>query len=121
MKLNGEENKDTIREASNYVSTLLLLKRFKEAKSLFLKTLPAARRVLGDNDNLTLKMRWNYAKALYKADGATPDDLRGAVATLVDAGQIARRVLGGAHPLTKGIEGDMQNARAALARASLAK
>ena len=119
LKLNGEENKDTIREASNYVSTLLLLKRFKEAKSLFLKTLPAARRVLGDNDDLTLKMRWNYAKALYKADGATPDDLREAVATLVDAGRIARRVLGGAHPLAVAIERCLRETQAMLrARAS---
>ena len=33
---------------------------------------------------LTLKMRWIYAKALYKDPGATLDDLREAVTTLED-------------------------------------
>ena len=50
----------------------------------------------------------------YKDDGATLDDLREAVATLEDAGRIARRVLGGTHPTTGGIEGAQQEARAAL-------
>ena len=55
-----------------------------------------------------------YARALYEDDGATLDDLREAVTTLEEAGRIARRVLGGAHPLTTGIDGDLQKARAAL-------
>ena len=46
--------------------------------------------------------------------GRTLDDLRKAVSTLEDAGRIARRVLGGAHPTKKGIEISLQNARAAL-------
>ena len=46
---------------------------------------------------------------------ATLDDLREAVTTLEDTVRIARRVLGGAHPLTEGIERDLQNAQAALA------
>ena len=50
----------------------------------------------------------------YKADGATLDDLRAAVTTLEDTERIARRVLGGAHPLTNAIETALQNARAAL-------
>ena len=37
-----------------------------------------------------------------------------AVTTLEDTVRIARRVLGGAHPLTKGMERDLQLARAAL-------
>ena len=49
-------------------------------------------------------MRWHYARALYSDGDATLDDLREAVTTLEDAGRIARRVLGGAHPLTKSIE-----------------
>ena len=47
-------------------------------------------------------------------DGATLDDLREAVTTLEDAERIARRVLGAAHPLTTGIEEQLQNVRAAL-------
>ena len=60
-------------------------------------------------------MRTIYAAALYHDDGATLDDLREAVATLEDAEPIARRVLGGAHPLATTIELDLRNARAALA------
>ena len=58
----------------------------------------------------------NYpAAAFYEDTGATLDDLREAVTTLEDVDRIARRVLGSAHPTTKGIEEDLQNARAALA------
>ena len=53
------------------------LERFEEAKSLLRKTMPVARRVLGESHELTLKMRWIYAAALYRDDGATLDDLRG--------------------------------------------
>ena len=56
----------------------------------------------------------NYAEALYSDDGATLDDLREAVTMLEDAGRIARRVLGGAHPTTRGIEVALREARAAL-------
>ena len=76
--------------------------------------MPVARRVLGEGHNLTLKMRWIYAMSLYRDDGATLDDLREAMTTLEDAEQTARRVLGGVHPTTMGIERQLQNAQAAL-------
>ena len=57
----------------------------------------------------------NYAIALYKADGATLDDLREAVTMLEETERIARRVLGGSHPAVAGIELSLRNARAALA------
>ena len=47
-------------------------------------------------------------------DGATLDDLREAVTTLEDAERIAQRVLGGRHPTTEEIEGDVERSRAAL-------
>ena len=56
----------------------------------------------------------NYAQTLYRDEGATLDDLREAVTTLEELVIIARRVYGGAHPLTARIEGDLRNARAAL-------
>ena len=54
------------------------------------------------------------AQAIYRDDGATLDDLREAVTTLEETERIARRVLGGAHPTTTGIEENLQDARAAL-------
>ena len=55
-----------------------------------------------------------YARTLYFDPTATLDDLREAVETLEELVRIARRVLGGAHPLTEGIEDELQDARAAL-------
>ena len=82
--------------------------------------MPVARRVLGESHVYTLKMRWNYALALYRDDGATLDDLREAMTTSEDVARIAGRVLGGAHPTTVEIEESLQDARAALrARESL--
>ena len=89
--------------------------RFKEVKSLRRKAIPVARRVLGEGHDVTFRMRKGYARALYEDPAATLDDLRKAVTMLEDAGRIARRVLGGAHPTTKGIEKDLKNWRVALA------
>ena len=78
------------------------------------RTLPVAKRVVGKNDETTLRMQWAYARALYEDPAATLDDLREAVTTLEDTERTARRVLGGAHPITEEMEDDFQNARAAL-------
>ena len=61
-----------------------------------------------------LAARWIYGQALYKDASSTLDDLREAVETLEDVERIARRVFGGAHPVTKDIEGDLRKARAVL-------
>ena len=58
-------------------------------------------------------MRKTYAVALINA-GATLDDIREAITTLEDIERIARRVLGGGHPLTVDIEGELRDVRAAL-------
>ena len=114
LKLNGEEHEITLTAAFNYANSLARLKRNGEARSLIRKTIPVARRVLGESHEFTLKMRWSYAMALYKDTDTTPDDLREAVTTLEDAERIARRVMGGAHPLTSAIENELREARAAL-------
>ena len=76
--------------------------------------LPVARRVLGEGHQLTLLMRRNYAVVLYEDPAATLDDLREAVTTLEETERAARRVLGGAHPITEAIEHNLSEARAAL-------
>ena len=50
----------------------------------------------------------------YEDPGATLDDLRDAVTTLEDTARIARRVFGGAHPHTRGIENELRNSRSVL-------
>ena len=114
LKFNGEEHGLTIMAANNYAGSLSALRRFVEAKSLLRKTIPVARRILGESDRITLTMRKIFAEAIYFDAGATLDDLREAVAMLEEIERTARRVLGGAHPLTTEIEDDLQDARAAL-------
>ena len=68
-----------------------------------------------------LSMRVVYGMAVYEDPDATLDDLREAVKTLEDIEPIARRVLGGAHPLTVNIEGCLRNMRALSARETEAR
>ena len=55
-----------------------------------------------------------YARTLYQDPSATLADLREAVTTLEESKPIARRVLGGAHPLTPRFEAALQMARTVL-------
>ena len=83
-------------------------------KPLIRKLLPVARRVLGESHEVTLKVRYFSALALFNADGATLDDQLEAAMTLEDTERIARRVFGGAHPSTTAHEDILRTARAAL-------
>ena len=119
VRLHGEGHFESLREAFNYANDLLDLKRCGEAKSFLHKEIPVAQRILGEIHDITLSMRSIYAEALYRAyvyraEGATLDDVREAVETYEDAARIARRVFGNTHPLTTEIERNLRIARAAL-------
>ena len=122
VKLKGEEHGDTCAAAYNCASALSALKRFDEIKALLPRTILAARRTLGESHAFTLSLRGIYGEALYgdpaatlsMVAGAALDDLREAVNTLEDAGRTARQVLGGAHPLTEGIEEDLRRSSRAI-------
>ena len=114
LKLNGEENLKTLQAASNYARCLKELSRFEEAKALFRKTIPVARRILAEGHKHTLKMRGVYAVTLYLDPAATLDDLREAVTTLEEIERISRRVFGGAHPFIGSIEQCLKSSRAVL-------
>jgi hypothetical protein len=115
VKIYGEESLRTLTAANNYAACLNQLRRFEEARSLLRGTIPVARRVLGESNDLTLRMRLMDGVALYVDPAATLDALREAVTTLEDARRTAQRVCGGTHPLTVDIEGNVQDARAELA------
>ena len=112
LRLNGELDPDTLREANNLADSLCDLDHLDEAKLLLRKTIPLARRVLGEGNMITLRMRRNYARTL-SSGGDTLDDLSEAVDTLEDLEQIARRVLGDAHPFTESL-GILSQVREAL-------
>jgi len=97
--------------SSYYASSLVALERVQEAKSLLRRSISVARRVLGESHEFTLRTRALYAEALYKDAGATLDDLRESVRTFEEIEPSARRVLGGAHPITMQIEDELQHAR----------
>ena len=114
LKLYGKQHEATLLAANNYAVSLVVAERFEEAKALLLKAKPLAQRVLGEGDTTTLRMRLVYGDALYLDPGATLDDLREAVTTLEEIERTARRVFGGAHPLTTGIEDTLRDARLVL-------
>jgi len=114
LKLDGDEHEMTLIAANHYADSLHCLQHFEQAKSLLRKTMPVAQRVLGDRKDTTLRLRLLYARALCLDVGATLEDVHKGVTLLVDTAQIARRVLGGAHPLAASIERDLQEARAIL-------
>ena len=62
-----------------------------------------------------VRCKLRYCNAACQQDpAATLDDFSEAVMTLEDSGRIARRVFGGAHPLTEELEKGLQDAQAAL-------
>ena len=113
VKLYGEENEQTLEVATNYAWDLIGLRRFEEAKALMRKTMPVAQRVLGENHEDTLRLRWVYADAIWRDDAATLDDLLDAAETLEEAARTAQRVFGGEHPFVEQIEQSLQGSRAA--------
>ena len=118
-KLKGKEHTDTLVSANNYADSLIQLERYRTVMCLLRETLPIARRVLEECDETMLRLRVNYARALcvVSADavtGTSPDDLREAVTTLEEIEPIARRVLGGAHPLVEQFECGLRDSRTVL-------
>ena len=102
-RLLGEDDRESVVLAEIYASSLGRQRHFGEATALLRKTIPVARRVLGEDHQLTIKMRWLYAAALCENEDATLDNLREAVTTLEETLRTARRVLGGGHPMTGSI------------------
>ena len=103
--------------ANNYATSLMDLQRFGEARSLMRRTIPVARRVLGESNDLTLRMRWLYSAALYEDSDATLDALREAVTTLESVAPSWKLVFGDSHPETPRVQGALADARNRLARA----
>ena len=114
LKHNGIQSTNTLIAATNYAACLGTLQRYGEAKVLMRKTMPVAQRVLGESNEITLRMRLSYGMALCQDPAATIDNLREAVTTHEEVARTARRVFGGAHPFVGVIERALPFSRALL-------
>jgi hypothetical protein len=68
-------------------------------------------RVLGAENNNTLKLCATLAQVFYTDPRSSPDKLREAVEIMERTVRTTQRVYGGAHPMTRHMQGDLANAR----------
>ena len=115
LKLDGELEENTLMAAGNYALTLLQLKRFEEAKELLRKTTPVARRVLGNEHELTLSMREDLCCATLCGESSAEEEKREAFRMLEEVAGVMRRVLGPQHPETQRVQDDLEANREAFA------
>ena len=99
---------------SNYARFLKKHEEYDKAKSLHRRTIPMARRALGDSNDITLRMRWLYANCLCDYKNATLDDLVEAVETLEAVAKLWKRVKGERHPETPAVLEALKVAREKL-------
>ena len=114
VNLLGEEHGHTLMQASNYARFLKKHEEYDKAKSLHRRTIPMARRALGDSNDITLRMRWLYANCLCDYKNATLDDLVEAVETLEAVAKLWKRVMGERHPETPAVLEALKVAREKL-------
>ena len=84
--------------ALNLAVTLGDMARFAEARQILREAIPKARKLKGDDHDLTLCLRYNYVYSLVNDDTSSLSDLREAVAMIEDVERRARRVYGANHP-----------------------
>ena len=99
----------------NLTEYLVAAREFEEAQSLAREELPAIIDRHGPDGSLTLEVRTWYALALFRADGASEDDVSEAETTLDDVWRRSRRVLGEAHPDTERTREFLEEVRSARA------
>ena len=120
LKAHGEEDRRTLLAASNYAASLTVVERLAEANSVIRKVMPVAQRVLGNNDEVTLKMRMNHANWLVEDPNATLKNVNEAIDTLEEIEPTVRRVFGIAHPFMADVERSLEYSRATLRACAIA-
>ena len=111
LKLDGEEHPSTLSAANNYAMLLITLRRFKEAKRLLCKVIPVARRVLGNEHELTLSLCEDLSRATLLDVESSAEEKRKALQTLEDTLGVMRRVLGPQHPDTQRVQDEVEVCR----------
>ena len=95
--------------------SLIDARLFNEARSLLHDKILVARRTLQDDNELTLDLRTNDARAIYRDTKSSRGDVHEAVAILEDVVRTARRVFGTQHPYFTEHRKDLELARMRLA------
>ena len=114
QKLSLYESSDieVIITANNFGIALRHAGRGDEQKRLMDSTIPNARKSLGDDHELTLSCRQNYAAAVLYAEGnVSRSDFLQATKILEDVQKRCRRVLGPKHRVTLAVQKDLNYAR----------
>jgi len=101
----------------NLSVSLQKTQRHTEAKFFLREQLPKARRALGTEDNVFLRLRGIYASTLLWGadDRASRDDVVEAVTIHEELASTTRRVYGEFHPFAKLIKKELAHAQAKLA------
>ena len=99
----------------NLTEYLVAAREFEEAQSLAREELPAIIDRHGPDGSLTLEVRAWYARALFRADGASEDDVAEALTILEDVLRRSKRVLGDSHPDTERARKFLEEVRSARA------
>jgi tetratricopeptide (TPR) repeat protein len=99
LRLDGGQARSTFLAAGNYAMNLIELRRFAEARNLLRKIIPVARRVLGNDHELTLSLREDLCRAILDGE-PTDNEKHEALEMLKDTAGAMRRILGPDHPDT---------------------
>ena len=87
---------------------------YSEARALCTEMLPKSRKLLGEEDDITLGLRYSYAQALVYKPAPSLEELRLAVAVLEKLERTALRVLGPSHPKIPAVRQTLGLARGKL-------
>ena len=95
----------TLVDALNLCQSLVSTERYAEAKAVVLEARPHARRLLGDGNEVTIKLRYVYCQVCCLDFSTRPEEMRLVKAELEDVVRTCRRTLGPAHPNTISYQG----------------
>ena len=105
----------TLNAANNLSIVLVRAGNASESMAFSRPLLPLARRVLGADHHMTLRLAHDYAYAVLECAAPSRDELVFAEKLLEDTVRRLRRVLGPEHPVTQKAEDDMPKIRRRIA------
>ena len=114
--VSGEFHEKTLLSALNLSIALVKAGNASESKTFTRPLLPLARRALGADHHIPLRLAHSYAYAFMDCTNSSRDELIFAEKLLEDTARRLRRVLGISHPGTANAEGDLAILRRRIAK-----